>query len=371
MLDRKLKILIADDEEGLRLSMAGIMEFEGHDVVTACDGHEAIEQVRKGSFDIAFLDIRMPGINGVDTFREVKKLSPETVVVMMTGYAVNELVREALQEGAYACVNKPFDMERIIDTIKEVSKKPFVMVIDDDTDLCSLLHDRFKDNGFNVVTRSSGEEGIEQVRRRIPDVIFLDVVMDGMDGIATLKKLKEQFGDRCPKIVIMSSYNDPKKFEEARKLGAAACMQKPLDMKRLPDTVRNLLSGKRQPKICIVDNDQSDSSISIGQILSGHGYEVEVAANGAEAIEKIQRDSCNCVIVDMKNNNVDGLKMYEQLKKTDSEAGVIFINSHESDDAVMDAIRSNTYIYLHKPFDPEQLLRMIENIKECKCQKES
>ncbi len=370
MIDRKLKILIADDEEGLRLSMAGIMEFEGHDVVTANDGREAIEQVRKGSFDIAFLDIRMPGINGVDTFREVKKLSPETVVVMMTGYAVNELIREALQEGAYACVNKPFDMERIIDTIKEVSKKPFVMVIDDDSDLCSLLRDRFKDNGFNVVTRASGEEGIETALRRVPDVIFLDVVMDGMDGIATLKKLKEQFGDRCPKVVIMSSYNDPKKFEEARSLGAAACMQKPLDMKRLPDTVRELLTVKQQSRICIIGNDQSGSG-SIRQILSDKGYEVEVAANGSEAIESIRREACKCVIVDMKNNNVDGLQMYEKLKQADSDAGVIFISSHESDDAVADAIRSNTYIYLHKPFDPEQLLRMIDNIKECKCQKES
>ena len=123
MEDRKLKILIVDDEDGLRLSMAGIIEMDGHEVLDASNGYDAIELAKKHVFDAAFLDIKMPGINGVETFKQIKKISPATTVVMMTAYAVQHLIKEALDEGAYACISKPFDMEKIMETIKDISKK--------------------------------------------------------------------------------------------------------------------------------------------------------------------------------------------------------------------------------------------------------
>lgn len=123
MEDKKLKILIVDDEDGLRLSMAGIIEMEGHEVFDADSGLNAIELAKQHRFDVAFLDIKMPGINGVETFKQIKKINPATTVVMMTAYAVQHLIKEALDEGAYACISKPFDMEKIMETIKDISRK--------------------------------------------------------------------------------------------------------------------------------------------------------------------------------------------------------------------------------------------------------
>lgn len=123
MEDRKLKILIVDDEDGLRLSMAGIIEMEGHEVFDASNGHDAIELAKQHSFDLAFFDIKMPGINGVETFKQIKKINPKMISVMMTAYAVQHLIQEALNEGAYACISKPFDMEKIMETIKDISQK--------------------------------------------------------------------------------------------------------------------------------------------------------------------------------------------------------------------------------------------------------
>ena len=123
MEDRKLKILIVDDEDGLRLSMAGIIEMDGHEVLDANNGYDAIELAKQHTFDIAFFDIKMPGINGVETFKQIKKISPKTVSVMMTAYAVQHLIQEALDEGAYACISKPFDMEKIMATIKDISSR--------------------------------------------------------------------------------------------------------------------------------------------------------------------------------------------------------------------------------------------------------
>ena len=115
-------ILVVDDLQSIRITLGGVLEDEKHNVVVVEDGYQAIEAVRKSHFDTIFMDIRMPGINGVETFKEVKKIDPGVAVIMMTAYSVEDLVREALEEGAYTCVQKPFDMEKVIELIDNIIK---------------------------------------------------------------------------------------------------------------------------------------------------------------------------------------------------------------------------------------------------------
>ena len=111
-------ILVVDDLKGMRVTLGRILEDEGHNVVLAENGYQAIEAAKQTSFDLIFMDIKMPGINGVQTLREVKKINPQAAVIMMTAYSVEDLVREALEEGAYAVVYKPFDIENILSIIE-------------------------------------------------------------------------------------------------------------------------------------------------------------------------------------------------------------------------------------------------------------
>jgi DNA-binding NtrC family response regulator len=113
----KTNILVVDDIKSMRLTLGGILEDEGYNVLLAEDGYQAIEAAKQTSFALAFMDIKMPGINGVQTFREIKKINPQAAVIMMTAYSVEDLVREALEEGAYAVVYKPFDVENILSII--------------------------------------------------------------------------------------------------------------------------------------------------------------------------------------------------------------------------------------------------------------
>ncbi len=119
----KSKVLIVDDLRNIRLTLGGILEDEGHNVVTVEDGYHAIEAVKKTHFDAIFMDIKMPGINGVETFREVKKIDPRAAVIMMTAYSLENLVKEALAEGAYTCLYKPFDMEKVIVLVETIVKE--------------------------------------------------------------------------------------------------------------------------------------------------------------------------------------------------------------------------------------------------------
>lgn len=113
-------ILIVDDLRNMRLTLGGVLEDEQHNVVIVEDGYQAIKAVENTHFDAVFMDIKMPGINGVETFREVKKLDPEIVVIMMTGYSVEELAKAAFEEGAYTCLQKPFDMEKVISIVDSI-----------------------------------------------------------------------------------------------------------------------------------------------------------------------------------------------------------------------------------------------------------
>ena len=118
---------MVDDEKAVRNVLGGVVESalnhlnkEEYSVNLASDGYEAIERVKEKFFPIIFLDIKMPGINGVETFKEIKKISPKSVVIMITGYAGEELVKEAMKEGAYALFHKPFHADMIFDIIKKV-----------------------------------------------------------------------------------------------------------------------------------------------------------------------------------------------------------------------------------------------------------
>ena len=122
MRDSSPKIMVVDDDDGIRITLEGIIEDEGYDVVGVGDGYQAIQSAQETPFDLIFMDIKMPGISGVDAYRKIKDVSPGSVVVMMTGFSVEGLIKEALEEDAYAVIYKPFDMHQIIDIIQAVLK---------------------------------------------------------------------------------------------------------------------------------------------------------------------------------------------------------------------------------------------------------
>ena len=119
----KPRVLVVDDQQSARVTMRGLIEDLGAQVETAEDGYQAIEGAREGPFDLAFIDIEMPGINGIQTLRELLKLRPEMVAAMVTGYGEARLVKEALDEGAVAVLLKPFDVKEITHLVSAVTRR--------------------------------------------------------------------------------------------------------------------------------------------------------------------------------------------------------------------------------------------------------
>ena len=102
-----LKIIIVDDDVDVAESLAEIFEFDGHEVALAHNGEDAVRAVGTQDFDFAFMDVMMPGMNGVECFRKIHEIRPDIKVFMMTGYSVESLLNEATEGGASGIFFKP------------------------------------------------------------------------------------------------------------------------------------------------------------------------------------------------------------------------------------------------------------------------
>jgi DNA-binding NtrC family response regulator len=121
-MENQSHILIVDDNVGLCKTMAFILRRKGYTVSIARNGPEAIEKVQESPFDMIFIDVKMPVMDGVETYRRIKKIRPEAVAMMMSAYAVEDLAQEALQEGACGIVYKPMHIEKVVAIIEEAKE---------------------------------------------------------------------------------------------------------------------------------------------------------------------------------------------------------------------------------------------------------
>jgi CheY-like chemotaxis protein len=111
---RQLEILVVDDDIDNANSLAEVFATEGHSVTTAHSGKQAIKAYEQKNFDLAFMDIAMPEQNGVESFFEIRKIRPRARVYMMTGYSVEALVQQAIENGALGVLHKPVDLRKVL-----------------------------------------------------------------------------------------------------------------------------------------------------------------------------------------------------------------------------------------------------------------
>ena len=116
----KLRVFIVDDDIDFAESLAEVIAKRGHYVEWAHSGEDAVERFRDADFDIAFMDVKLPGMNGVESFIEIRKLKPDAKVMMMTGYSVEHLLLQAVESGALYVLHKPFDIDEVLDALDNV-----------------------------------------------------------------------------------------------------------------------------------------------------------------------------------------------------------------------------------------------------------
>ena len=118
-----IQILIVDDEQPIRESLSGLFEDEGYLVSTAASGEEAVARFRKSPADCVFLDIWMPGIDGLETMSRLKQINPDVPVVMMSGHATIDTAVRATKQGAFDFIEKPFSLDKLLIILRNAVEK--------------------------------------------------------------------------------------------------------------------------------------------------------------------------------------------------------------------------------------------------------
>jgi DNA-binding NtrC family response regulator len=117
--DKKIKLLIVDDEEDFLNTIAERLGMRDFDIATASEGDLAVKVAKKGKFDVAILDINMPGMDGMELLQILKKKHKFLEVIMLTGHGAIDSAVEATKLGAYAYLEKPYDFENLLDVLKK------------------------------------------------------------------------------------------------------------------------------------------------------------------------------------------------------------------------------------------------------------
>ena len=121
-------LLVVDDEEVIREGMSRILEAEGYHITTSASGRTAIEKIQERDFDVVITDLKMPGMDGIEVLKTIKILQPEVPVIIITGYSTVDTAVDAMKNGAFDYIAKPFTSDLIIDKVqKAIDHKTLVM----------------------------------------------------------------------------------------------------------------------------------------------------------------------------------------------------------------------------------------------------
>ncbi len=190
-MSKQLKILVVDDNEDHADSLVELFELSGHQAFAAYSGEEAVQAYEAHGIDIAFMDVMMPGINGVESFMEIKKRTPNAKVFMMTGFSVEELLKKAIDHGALGVLGKPIDFGKVMAEVDKMRPGGVVLIAEDDPELGPALQQSLTEAGRRCELVTDGEEALSRVANAEVDVLILDLNLPLIDGIAVHAALRK------------------------------------------------------------------------------------------------------------------------------------------------------------------------------------
>jgi len=171
------RIIVVDDEPGMREFLEIMLQKDGYSVVTAGDGRQAEEKINSQMFDLAIIDVQMPTMDGLDLLKKINEKAPDTTVIMITAFASHESAIEAMKHGAYDYITKPFKIDEIKLVIKKALEKK--RLVTENIKLKRELENKF---GFgNIIGRSPAILQVFELIKRVAE-LNVNILITGESG---------------------------------------------------------------------------------------------------------------------------------------------------------------------------------------------
>ena len=231
-MSEKLNILIVDDDHRMAKTLADILKVKGFEAEVAHDGLEALKKIKEHHFDSVLTDIKMPQMNGVDFYKAIKNIQPELPVLLMTAYTSDALVREGLEVGAIAVLNKPLDINLLLSFFSSLKKEHSIVIVDDDPQFCKTLGDILCSRNF-AVTKVSNPHRVMKVLNPDGQIVLLDMKLNSINGLEVLKEIRAQY-PHLP-VILVTGYREEmtSAIKTSLEFSFYTCLYKPLQIKKL------------------------------------------------------------------------------------------------------------------------------------------
>lgn len=232
------------------------------------------------------------------------------------------------------------------------------LIVDDDRGMVATLADILELDGWTTDRAHSGEAALEQARRRLPDVVVMDIKMGGMNGVEALRALRRLSPDL--KVVLMTAFSAAELLEEAVEAGAVTVLSKPLRPDALTDLLATLVG--RPPRVLVVDDDP-DFLATLSDAVERAGYEVARAASLDEAIERLAAHDVSVVLLDMMLPGSDPHETVVAIREASPSSAFVFFSGYEQVLERANRTFRGEWVRacLHKPFPIDRLLEALRD----------
>jgi len=234
----KHRILIVDDDKDHAESIADLLQLRGYDVEVAYSGEQALELFRTLELDVTLMDVKLPGMNGVEAFFQFRRLKPGAQVIMMTGLSVDELIARAVEGGATGVLHKPFAMADLLNALSQTRPDGLLLVASQDPEFAEATAHYLNANGYRTAMARGGWHALPKPISHEVDCLMLDR-MPLLSGIEAYLRMREE---GCSVSTILVS---PYEHEVPEWLAAERILIKPFDPAMLVGAVKSALELRR------------------------------------------------------------------------------------------------------------------------------
>jgi DNA-binding NtrC family response regulator len=186
------RILIVDDERAMVRTLSDLLRIHGWECVGAHTGEDAVAAVRREAFTLVLMDIRMPGLSGVEALIQIRQLRPQQRVILMTAYTAGELITQALDNGAMRVLPKPVMVPELMEYIEQVHAEVCpILLVDDDPAFLKTISDVLRMRGQVVVEADSLDRAVEAMAENRPCVVALDLRIGEEQPMKSILAIRE------------------------------------------------------------------------------------------------------------------------------------------------------------------------------------
>ena len=240
-----MNVLIVDDNQALAEGLADVLDAHGYNVQIVHTVNEAREIFAAENFDFALLDMKLPDGSGLDLYYEFHSRAPDTQILVMTGFRVEQMLQQLVREGVVEVLRKPVQMNRVLQALHDAQPEGIVLIANDDPgfpgEVASFLADHEKKPG---VARNA-KEAYQLVQDNDVDVLILDFKKPILCGVEVYLELKDQ--EKVIPMIIVTGYTakEAGETDDFRSISITRCLFKPFEIHKLIEAIENFTEESR------------------------------------------------------------------------------------------------------------------------------